>query len=184
MDHRHSEKPKRLQDRMITVGVCACSSLSDLFTMLRLLRREGATVEIIMTPSATNLISPLLLQRESDRPVLVEQFELPKAFNKDHRRQPDLMLIAPASANTVSKIATGVCDNLLTTRVMSARCPVAIVLNCNPIMYQKKSLQRNIAQMKEDGFFFIQEDEHSSRFPAAEVLIDEVVRIVNEAHEM
>lgn len=177
---RIPEEQKRLQGRLITVGVCACSAVSELFAMLRALRKEGASVEIIMTPSAAKLISPLLLQRESDKPVLIEQFELAKAFDKDHRRQPDLLLIAPASANTVSKIAMGICDNLLTTRVMSARCPVAVVLQCNPMMYEKKSLRRNVAQMKEDGFIFLQDAGHPSRFPATEVLTEEIVRLVTQ----
>ncbi|MBR5490028.1 MAG: flavoprotein [Oscillospiraceae bacterium] len=183
MELKKSERQKRLQGRMITVGVCACSAIPELFAMLQALRREGASVEIIMTPSATKLISPLMMQRESDKPVLVEQFELPKVFDKDHRRQADIMLIAPASANTVSKIALGICDNLLTTRVMSARCPVAVVLYCNPAMYEKKSLQRNIAQMKEDGFIFLQEADHPSRFPSTEMLVDEIIGIINASDD-
>jgi phosphopantothenoylcysteine synthetase/decarboxylase len=181
MDKQKAAGTKRLEGRMITVGVCACSAISDLFALLHKLRREGASVEIIMTPSATKIISPIMMQRESDRPVLIEQFELPKTFEKDHRRQPDMMLILPASANTVSKIAHGICDNLLTTRVMSSRCPVAVGLHCNPMMYEKKSLQRNIAQMKEDGFIFLQDTEHPSRFASTDILIDEIVRIVSES---
>ena len=175
MEREHKEREKRLAGRSIVVGICACGSPSEPFDLLRALRREGASVEILMTPNATQLISPLMLQRESDKPVLFEQFELPRSFDKDHRRKPDLMLIAPASANTVSKVALGLADNLLTTRAMSARCPVAFVLRCNPFMYEKKSLQRNIEVLKEDGYVFIQDPEKPSRFPPLPQLIDAVV---------
>jgi len=177
----HPEKTpseKRLAGKHIVVGICACGSPTEPFELLRALKKEGANVEIIMTKNATELISPLLLQRETNKPVLYEQFELPKSFDQNHHQSPDLMLIAPASANTVSKVALGLADNLLTTRILSSQCPVAFVLRCNPFMYQKPSIQRNIKTLKEDGITFIQDENKPSSFPSIQKLIDEVVQLL------
>jgi len=178
MNVEKTPSEKRLAGKHIVVGICACGSPSETFELLRALRKEGATVEIIMTKNATELISPLLLQRETNKPVLFEQFELPKSFDQNHHQTPDLMLIAPASANTVSKVALGLADNLLTTRILAAQCPVAFVLRCNPIMYGKPSIQRNINTLKADGFTFIQDENKPSNFPPIQILMEEVLKLI------
>lgn len=178
MEKERKDTIKKLEGKHIVVGICACSGIAETFGVLSMLRREGASVEIIMTPNATKLISPIMLQRETSKPVLWEQFELPKSFDKDHRHKPDLLLVAPASANTVSKVALGVADNLLSTRILSATCPVAFVLRCNPMMYSKRSIQRNIELLKEDGVVFIQNPEKPSDFPTMDVLLDEIIKII------
>lgn len=179
-----SKNEKRLEGKNITVGICACGSPTEPFELLHALRREGAATEIIMTPNSTELLSPIMLQRETSKPVLYEQFALPKTYDRNHNREKtDLMLIAPASANTVSKVALGLADNLLTTRILSATCPVAFVLRCNPHMYEKPAVQRNIATVKEDGMLFIQSDERPSMFPDVDYIIDEAIRIIKEKED-
>lgn len=181
---KHEEHEKRLEGKNITVGICACGSPTEPFDLLHALRREGANTEVIMTPNSTELLSPIMIQRETSKPVLYEQFALPKTYDRNHNREKtDLMLIAPASANTVSKVALGLADNLLTTRILSATCPVAFILRCNPHMYEKPTIQRNISTIKEDGMLFIQDDERPSMFPKIDYIIDEIIRIIKENEE-
>lgn len=182
--HSHEEKEKRLTGRNITVGICACGSPTEPFDLLHALRKEGADIEVIMTPNSTELFSPIMVQRETSKPVLINQFELPKVFDKDHNKgKTDLLLVAPASANTVSKSALGLADNLLSTRILSATCPVAFILRCNPHMYEKASIQRNIASLKDDGMLFIQNEERPSMFPKIDYIIDEIIKIIEENDE-
>lgn len=181
---KYEEHEKRLADKNITIGICACGSPTEPFDLLHALRKEGANTEVIMTPNATELLSPIMIQRETSKPVLYEQFALPKTYDQNHNREKtDLMLIAPASANTVSKVALGLADNLLTTRILSATCPVAFILRCNPHMYEKPAVQRNIATIKEDGMLFIQNDERPSMFPKIDYILDEIIRIIQENEE-
>lgn len=174
-------EPGRLTGKQIAVGICACGNVGESLDFLKALKHEGAEVEIIATENAAQLISPLVLQRLSNKPVLINQFELPKVFDTDHwRKDQDLLLVAPASANTVAKAACGIADNLLTARILAARCPVAYVLRCNPMMFEKPATQRNIQTLISDGAVFLNDPEKLNKFPAVETLIDKVVELLKD----
>ena len=171
--------PGRLEGKNIKVGMCACGGVPEAFELLSALRKEGADLEIVMTPSAAKVFSPIMVQRESNKPVLIEQFELPKVFDDKHNRtKADLFLIAPASADTVNKAACGIADNLLTTNILAARCPVAYILRCNPAMYEKPVTKRHIAQMIEDGAIFLNNEDKPNKYPPINEIIDKVVDLL------
>ncbi|WKY43254.1 flavoprotein [Eubacteriaceae bacterium ES2] len=170
-----------LKNKTITLGITACSPAIRALDLITELRKLGASVHVIMTPNATNFVSPLLIQREAGTPVLIEQFELPKAYDNNHQSvaaRSDLLLLAPASANTLGKAANGIADNLLSTNILSAKTPIMVATHINPTMYSKKSVQRNIAQLKEDGFIFVEHPDENAKFkslfPGVEAILEAI----------
>jgi phosphopantothenoylcysteine decarboxylase/phosphopantothenate--cysteine ligase len=144
-----------LQGKKILVGVCGSIAAYKMATLVRLLIKQEADVQVIMTDAASGFISPLTLATLSKKPVLSRY-----VANSDTGEWSnhvalglwaDLMLIAPATANTIAKIANGHCDNLLTAVYLSARCPVAIAPAMDLDMWQHPATQRNIHQLQADG---------------------------------
>jgi phosphopantothenoylcysteine decarboxylase/phosphopantothenate--cysteine ligase len=138
----------------ITGGI-ACWQTPEIIGRLRDLMLN---VYCIMTKSATEFITPLTLQVSSQNPVAVDMFERRKEWNIAHIALADiadLFLIAPATANTISKIANGIADDMLSTTVLATRAPVVIAPAMNPNMYSNQITQSNIKKLKERGFHFI-----------------------------
>ena len=127
--------------------------------LCRLLVSAGAEVRVIMTPLAKQFITPLTMATLSQHPILVDFFNPENGEWNSHVRLgewADLYLIAPASANTMAKMATGVADNLLLTTYLSARCPVAIAPAMDLDMYAHVATHRNMEQLREDGVHIIE----------------------------
>jgi phosphopantothenoylcysteine decarboxylase / phosphopantothenate---cysteine ligase len=118
-----------LQGRKILVGVTGGIAAYKTASLIRLLVKEGAEVKVVMTPLAKEFITPLTLATLSRNPVLVDFFNPENGDWNSHidlGTWCDLFIIAPATANTMAKMATGVADNLLLTTYLSARCPVLL----------------------------------------------------------
>ena len=108
-------------------------------------KKAGAEVKVLMTPSAKDFISPLTLSTLSKNPVLVDLFDNDTWANHVNLgRWADIMLIAPLSCNTLSKMANGTCDNLLMAVYLSATCPVAVAPAMDEDMWKHPSTKRNI----------------------------------------
>ena len=143
-----------LQDKKIIVGVCGSIAAYKSAHLVRLLVKEGAEVRVVMTPAAKEFITPLTLATLSKNPVEFSFTKNEKGEWNNHVEAglwADLIIIAPASANTIAKLANGFCDNLLTAIYLSARCPVIISPAMDLDMYQHKSTLRNLDQLKHDG---------------------------------
>lgn len=169
-----------LTGKSITLGVTACSAVDKVPELIRRLRKLGAEVRVVMTPNATQFTTPLLLRHASGNPVSIDQFAGPEVWDKNHKplAQADLLLIAPASADTLGKAANGLADNLLTATLLSADCPIVFATHINPKMYGKPSVQRNVTALKEDGYTFV--EAHSAPFPSAMPTVDEIIDTVLE----
>src|SRR5690606_5944077 len=116
-----------LKNKNIILGVCGSIAAYKSALLLRLLIKAEANVQVIMTRDAVNFITPLTLSTLSKRPVLTEYFDTTTGEWNNHVELglwADLILIAPASANSLAKFAAGICDNLLTAVYLSARCPI------------------------------------------------------------
>jgi len=148
-------------------------------------------VYCIMTRSATEFITPLTLQVSSQNPVAVDMFERRKEWNIAHIALADiadLFLIAPATANTIAKIAIGIGDDLLSTTVLATRAPVVIAPAMNPDMYSNQITQSNIKKLKERGFHFIDPEygktacgtEGVGRLARISVIINKVMNLLEE----
>ncbi len=133
----------------ITGGIAAYKTAS----LVRLLKKSGADVRCVLTPSASSFISPLVLATLSENPVHIEFWNKETGQWNNHVELAlwaDLMLIAPATANSVSKMANGACDNLLLACYLSLKCPCIIAPAMDLDMYQHPSFKRNLQTLISD----------------------------------
>ena len=148
-----------LKGKHIILGITGSIAAYKSAVLCRLLVGAGADVKVIMTPLAKQFITPLTMATLSKHPILVDFFNPENGEWNSHvslGEWADLYLIAPATANTMAKMATGVADNLLLTTYLSARCPVAIAPAMDLDMYAHNTTQRNMAQLKADGVHIIE----------------------------
>lgn len=143
-----------LKDKKIILGVCGSIAAYKIAVLTRLLIKSGAAVKIIMTPAARDFITPLTLSTLSGNPVLTD-FTIDKTGQWNNHVElglwADVMVIAPASANTLSKMAYGLCDNLLLAVYLSARCPVFFAPAMDLDMLQHPSTKSNIEKLRSYG---------------------------------
>ncbi|MDW7653527.1 MAG: bifunctional phosphopantothenoylcysteine decarboxylase/phosphopantothenate--cysteine ligase CoaBC [Nitrosomonadaceae bacterium] len=124
----------------------------------RLLIQDGLNVQIVMTESACHFIGPVTLQALTGKPVFVELWDARIKNNMAHIdlvRNTDAILIAPASANFISKIAHGLADDLLSTLCLTRDCPLLVVPAMNRQMWENPATQRNLATLKNDGVIIL-----------------------------
>lgn len=140
-----------LKGKKIVLGISGSIAAYKSAVLTRLLVQEEVEVKVIMTNASTSFITPLTLATLSKNPVLVD-FEKDKTGEWNNHVElglwADLLLIAPASANTIGKMANGICDNLLLATYLSSRCPVAIAPAMDLDMYQHPSVQDNLKRIK------------------------------------
>lgn len=147
-----------LKGKNIVLGVCGSIAAYKIASLIRLLVKEEAAVQVIMTPDATAFITPLTLSTLSKKPVLVDYYDEKTGEWNNHVHlglQADLMLIAPASANTIAKMANGFCDNLLTATYLSSKCPVYLAPAMDLDMWKHPATQRNLSLLNSFGNIII-----------------------------
>lgn len=142
----------------VIVGVTGSIAAYKACEIVCLLAKEGMETQAILTAEAREFITPLSLQTLSRNKVLTDMFELPEEWNPVHTSladKADAVLIAPATANIIGKLAAGICDDLLTCVVYATKAPVIIAPAMNDRMYNHPILQENIARLKKLGYQFI-----------------------------
>jgi len=147
-----------LKGKKVLVGLTGGIACYKVPYLVRFLRKQDVEVQVVMTEAATKFITPLTLESVSDRPVAIELFPANKFVSTRHidfGEWPDLVVIAPATANFLGKVASGVSDDLLTTIVCATSRPVMIAPAMNPQMWGNKITQRNYKTLKEVGYRFI-----------------------------
>ncbi|WP_182923892.1 bifunctional phosphopantothenoylcysteine decarboxylase/phosphopantothenate--cysteine ligase CoaBC [Pedobacter planticolens] len=143
-----------LSKKNIILGVCGSIAAYKSALLVRTLIKGGANVKVILTADASNFITPLTLATLSKNPVYTQYFEAETGVWSNHVELglwADYMLIAPASANTIGKMANGLCDNLLTAVYLSAKCPVFLAPAMDLDMWKHESTQENIEKLKSFG---------------------------------
>ncbi len=143
-----------LSGKKIILSVTGSIAAYKAVILLRLFVREGADVQVLMTETAKEFITPVTFSALSGKPVLSDFFvDTSGSWNShvDLGVNADLMVIAPATATTMGKMANGIADNLLVTTYLSARCPVIIAPAMDMDMYQHPSTQNNIEKLKSFG---------------------------------
>lgn len=143
-----------LQGKKIVIGITGSIAAYKIPFLIRLLIREGAVIKVIMTPAATDFVTPLTLSTLSRNSVIIDPFTKNNGDWNNHVELglwADLMIFAPVTANTLSKMANGLADNFLVTAYLSSRCPVFIVPAMDMDMYNHPSTQRNLEILKSFG---------------------------------
>lgn len=148
-----------LTGKKIILGVCGSIASYKAAHLVRLLLKAGAEVQVVMTKDALSFITPLTLATLSKKPVLIDYF-VPETGEWNNHVDlglwADMLLIAPASANTLGKMATGICDNLLLATYLSAKCPVYFAPAMDLDMWKHPSTTQNVKQLQSYGNILIQ----------------------------
>lgn len=143
-----------LKEKNILVGVTGGIAAYKTATIVRELKKRGADVKVVMTPLAKQFITPLTMATLSQHPILVDFFNPENGEWNSHVSLgiwADAYLIAPATANTIGKMANGIADNLLLTSYLSAKCPVFFAPAMDLDMYAHPAVQKNIQTLQERG---------------------------------
>ncbi|WP_040611990.1 bifunctional phosphopantothenoylcysteine decarboxylase/phosphopantothenate--cysteine ligase CoaBC [Odoribacter laneus] len=151
-----------LKGKHIILGISGSIAAYKAATLIRLLVKEGAEVKVVMTPLAKEFITPLTLATLSKNPILVDFYNPENGDWHSHVSLglwADLLLIAPATANTIGKMVAGIADNLLLTTYLSAKCPVAVAPAMDLDMYRHPATQRNLNVLKSYGNWIIEPEE-------------------------
>ena len=184
-----------LKDKHLIVGVTGGIAAYKAAILIRLLVKQGAEVKVVMTPTARQFITPLTLATLAKSPVLVDFFNPENGEWNSHVSLglwADAMIIAPATASTIAKMATGVADNLLVTTYLSARCPVFLAPAMDLDMWGHPTTQRNLKTLREFGNFVIEPAsgelasglDGKGRMAEPEQIVEELDIILNRTSEL
>jgi phosphopantothenoylcysteine decarboxylase / phosphopantothenate---cysteine ligase len=179
-----------LKDKTIVVGVSGGIAAYKAAELVRLLVTRGACVRVMMTRNATEFITPLTLQTLSLNPVATETFSLTQESEIGHIRladSADAIVIAPATANLLAKTAAGIGDDLVTTVLLAARCPLAFAPAMNVHMYEHPTVADNLAKLRARGATIIEPGagalacgyEGKGRLIDPPVIVDELERMLS-----
>jgi phosphopantothenoylcysteine decarboxylase/phosphopantothenate--cysteine ligase len=152
---------KLIENKNILLGVCGGIAAYKALELLRLLKRHGANVKVFMTENSEAFVGRLTFEALSGQPVCSSLFEKVVSSSEyiahiDWAKKADVLVIAPATANMIGKIANGIADDALSTLVLAVTSPVIICPSMNTNMYQNRALQRNLDRLREDGLFVIE----------------------------
>ncbi len=147
-----------LTGKKILLGITGSIAAYKIPLLVRLLKKDGADVRVVMTPSAKDFVTPLTLSTLSGNPVLTHGFDEETGKWESHVELglwADLFVVAPASANTMAKMAYGIADNYLLTVCLSAKCPIMFAPAMDLDMYKHQATQQNIKTLVERGCIFV-----------------------------
>lgn len=173
--------------KCVVVGVSGGVAVYKALDVISRLRKKDVEVHVIMTKSATEFVTPLSFQSLSQNMVITDMFAEPKAWEIQHislAKKADLMLIVPATANIIGKVANGIADDMLSTTIMATKAPVVFCPAMNTNMYENPIVQRNINLLKELGYEFIEPasgrlacgDEGKGKLQDTEIIAEETLR--------
>ncbi len=151
-----------LRDKQILLGVCGSIAAYKVAELARNLTLAEARVDVVMTAAAQQFVGPATFQALTRRPVLTDMWALPEDGVVGHvslGAHTDLIVIAPATANTLARLAAGISDDLLTTAVLATRAPVLCAPAMNPNMYVNAATQENIATLRRRGMLVLEPNE-------------------------
>ena len=146
-----------LENKNILIGITAGIAAYKICELVRLYKKAGANVRVVLTPNAQHLVSKLTLQTLSNNEVYIENFEIDN-YKPEHiaLTESDIFVIAPATANTIGKITNGICDNLLLSTACAFSNPILIVPAMNNNMWNNPFVQENIKKLKTNGYHILE----------------------------
>lgn len=147
-----------LQGYEVVVGVCGGIAAYKTCTVVSELVQQGVGVSVVMTRAATKLIGPPTFEALTARQVFTSLWKAPSYFEQQHiqlTERADLLLVAPATANIIGKAAGGICDDLLSTMILSADCPILFAPTMNSRMWANPILQENLEKLQQLGHCFV-----------------------------
>lgn len=183
------------KNKCVVLGVCGGIAVYKALDIVSALRKKGVEVRVIMTESATQFVTPLTFQSISQNMVITDMFAEPKAWEIQHislAQKADIMLVAPATANIIGKVANGIADDMLSTTIMATKAKVIFAPAMNTNMYENPIVQANIKKLKEYGYEFIEPDSGrlacgdvgKGKLPKPEVIFEHVLTALHPAKDL
>jgi phosphopantothenoylcysteine decarboxylase/phosphopantothenate--cysteine ligase len=180
----------RLKSKKIILGVTGSIAAYKAAVLLRLLVKEGAEVQVVITPAGKEFITPVTLSALSGKPVISEFFAQGAGSWNSHvdlGLWADAMIVAPATASTIGKMANGIADNILITTYLSAKCPVFVAPAMDLDMFAHPTTQQNIRTLKSFGNFVIEPAtgelasglSGKGRMEEPEIIVEELISFFN-----
>jgi phosphopantothenoylcysteine decarboxylase/phosphopantothenate--cysteine ligase len=181
--------------RTVVLGVSGGIAAYKAADLCSRLVKAGAQVRVVMSAAATKFVTPLTFQTLSQAPVGTDMFAQPEMWEIEHialADAADIMVVAPATANVIAKMAAGLADDLLTTTLLAAKSPVLVCPAMNPRMYQHPATQRNIRTLKERGVHVMEPgvgrmacgDVGPGRLPEPEEIASQIEAILSRRRDM
>ena len=178
-----------LSGKTVVLAVTGSIAAYKMPNVARMLKKQGADVQVLMTQNATQFINPITFESLTGHKCLIDTFDRNFQYSVEHvalAKQADVVLIAPASANVIGKIACGIADDMLTTTVMACPCPKIIAPAMNHNMYHNPIVQDNIQRLQNFDYTIIPPetgmlangDMGDGRMPEEHVLYQYVLRCV------
>ncbi len=180
---------ENLSGKTVLLGITGGIAAYKMANVASALRKTGAEVHCILTQNATQFITPLTFETLSNNRCIVDTFDRNFQYDVAHvslAKKADVILIAPATANVIAKLAHGLADDMLTTTVLAACCPKLIAPAMNTAMLENPATQENLATLRRYGFTVIEpatgmlacKDVGSGKLPEPEVLCEEIYRVI------
>lgn len=147
-----------LKGKNVVVGVCGGIAAYKVVEVVSRFKKLNADVNVIMTKNAVKFVTPLTFQAISHNPVISDMFEEPKQWEIQHislATKADIIVVAPATANIIGKVANGIADDMLSTTIMATKAPVVFVPAMNTNMYENPIVQDNIKKLSQRGYIFL-----------------------------
>ncbi|MBS7262898.1 MAG: bifunctional phosphopantothenoylcysteine decarboxylase/phosphopantothenate--cysteine ligase CoaBC [Eubacteriales bacterium] len=144
--------------KTVVVGITGGIAAYRAADVVSQLKKDGYCVRVVMTKNATRFVAPLTFETLSANPVVTDMFNRETPWEVEHislAKAADLILVLPATANVIGKVAAGIADDMLTTTIMAARCPVLFAPAMNEAMYTNPIVQRNIEDLSALGYRFV-----------------------------
>ena len=184
-----------LKGKSVVVGVCGGIAAYKVVEVVSRLKKLGADVDVVMTANAQKFVTPLTFRSLSRKPVVTDMFEEPKHWDIKHislAQKADLFVIAPATANIIGKLASGIADDMLSTTITATKAPVLIVPAMNYNMYSNMVVQQNIEKLKSMGYFFMEPDtgvmaegtSGKGRLPEPAVIVEKAAAMLKPVRDL
>lgn len=176
-----------LQNKTVLLGVTGGIAAYKMADVASSLVKLGASVHVIMTRNATNFINPITFETLTSHKCIVDTFDRNFDFKVEHislAKAADVVLIAPATADVIGKIANGIADDMLTTTVMACKCPILVSPSMNTNMYENPIVTDNISRLKHYGYQIVEPasghlacgDSGKGKLPAPDVLVKYILK--------
>lgn len=176
-----------LTEKTVLLGVSGSIAVYKICNLARMLTKLGAEVHVAMTPNSTNFVHPLTFETLTQHKCLIDTFDRNFEYSVEHvsiAKKADVVMIAPASANVIGKIANGIADDMLTTTVMACTCKKIISPAMNHNMFHNPIVQDNIEKLKRFGYEIVEpvhgmlanRDMGDGKLPDEETLLEYIIR--------
>ena len=184
-----------LKGKTVVLGVTGSIAAYKMANLTSMLTKLHCDVHVIMTKNATNIINPITFETLTARKCLVDTFDRNFNYNIEHvalGEKADVVLVAPASANVIGKMAAGIADDMLTTTILACKCKKTVAPAMNTNMYENPVVQANLKKLKEFGMEVIEPAsgmlacrvEGKGKLPSEEVLLEYILREIQFEKDM